>query len=633
MCGIAGKLILNESGQVHRDLLQRMASMLFHRGPDDGGVFADGPVGLASRRLAIIDLSPQGHQPMSNEDGTIWVVFNGEIYNFQELQDVLLAKGHQFRSQTDTEVLVHLYEEHGADCVRHLRGMFAFAIWDSNNRTLFLARDRLGKKPLFYYFNDKVFLFASEPKAILVYPSVPSEADPEAIHYYLTYQYVPSPLSAFKGFRKLPPAHCLTVRNGSLDVRRYWKLSYGQKIRCTEEELCEQLLHHLREAVRLRMISDVALGAFLSGGIDSSSVVAFMSEFSNGPVKTFSIGFEDEDFNELPHAREVSRLFGTDHHEFIVRPNAVEVLPQLSWHYNEPYGDHSALPSYYLSKLARQHVTVALNGDGGDESFGGYWRHEAMQLAQKALPPNWLRHGLSVANRMIPDFAHSPHLLKRLKRFSGRVSTDPRRSYGALISHFTDETKAELYTEEFRSRAGPLNSLDPMLDTFAASDARKLLDAALDVDVSMYLADNILVKMDIASMAQSLEARSPLVDHRLMEFLATVPAHFKVAGGVRKYLFKKALSGILPQEIINREKKGFSMPIDRWFKEDLLEMLMDTLLSRQALERGYFKPETVRRLIEDHASGRATWHDQLWTLLMLELWHHAFIDRMITVPS
>jgi asparagine synthase (glutamine-hydrolysing) len=496
-----------------------MTWQLRHRGPDDWGVFTDGPVGLGSRRLAIIDLSAQGHQPLCNEDGSVWIVFNGEIYNFQELRTELLARGHRFRSHTDTEVVVHLYEEHGVECLQRLRGMFALAIWDRPRRTLVLARDRLGKKPLFYHLDAKGLRFASEPKAILGDPAVAVEPDPTAIHYYLTYTHVPSPMSAFQGFRKLPPAHYLTVRDGSVQVRRYWRLRYQPKVRGREEELCEELRHRLLEAVRLRMISDVPLGAFLSGGIDSSAVVAFMCQLSGRAVRTFSIGFEEDEYNELPYARRVARLFGTDHHEFVVKPNAVDILPELVWYYNEPYADSSALPTYYLSKLAREYVTVALNGDAGDESFAGYEAYRSMQRAQRLNRlPVWVRRGLAQAARLVPDSLPHEHLLRRGKRFIDHPLEDLYRKYGRGISCFTDEMKAGTYTEEFYARVGELDSLSPALDVLATTDASDPVEAVQDLDVNLTLPDDLLVKVDIASMAHGLEARSPLCDHLVMEF-------------------------------------------------------------------------------------------------------------------
>jgi asparagine synthase (glutamine-hydrolysing) len=508
--------------------------------------------------------------------------------------------------------------------------MFALAIWDGRDRTLFVARDRLGKKPLFYYFDGKVFIFASEPKSILVDPETSVKPDVQAINHYLTYLYVPSPLSAFQGFRKLPPAHYLTVREGSLRVERYWRLRYSQKLNCPEEELCEQLRHHLREAVRLRMISDVPLGAFLSGGIDSSAVVAYMSELSGGPVKTFSIGFEEEKYNELPFARRIAKLFGTDHHEFVVKPNAVEILPDLVWHYNEPYADSSAVPTYYLSKLARQHVTVALNGDAGDENFAGYFSRYRAILRYEMIErlPIWLREGLALTSNLLPDSDRL--LLKRWKRLIGHEG--PYEKFARGISFFTDDMRVDLLSEEFRTQVGAVDPLSPVLEMFATSDAQNLLDAALDVDVTTYLPDDLLVKVDIASMAHSLEARSPFVDHVLMEFAARIPANMKLRRGTGKYILKKAMAGILPPELIHREKMGFGIPLDRWCRSELRELISETLLSPQAIGRGYFRAAAVRRLIDEHVLGVAKWHHQLWALLMLELWHRTFIDKRPSLP-
>lgn len=634
MCGIVGKLALDPPAPVAPELVSRMLATIRHRGPDDEGAYINGPVALGGCRLAIIDLSPHGHQPMTNEDASIWMVFNGEIYNFQELKADLEARGHRFRSRCDSEVVIHLYEEFGVNCLGHLRGMYAFAIWDTRDRSLFLARDRLGKKPLHYYHDGKVFLFASEPKAILLDPDVRTAPDPEAIHYYLTYGYVPSPLSAFRGFQKLAPAHYLLLRNGAARVERYWRLHYGRKGARTEPELCEEIRERLREAVRLRMVSDVPLGALLSGGIDSSAIVAMMSELGGGPVKTFSIGFEEQDYDELKYARLVAQRFGTDHHECIVKPDGIEMLSHLVWYYNEPYADSSALPTFYLSKLARLHVTVALSGDGGDENFAGYLRYVTIRRSQQLHRlPWWVKRSLAAASRVVPNSLSPRHILQRGKRFVTDLNQGPCYRYARFLSYFADLLKADLYTPEFRACTSTLDSLDPLLDALKSSDAPDLLEAALDADVSLYLPDDLLVKMDIASMANSLEVRSPLLDHRFMEFVATIPSHQKVHRGVTKYIFRKSLEGILPREVIHRGKMGFEVPIKHWFRNELRGLAIEVLLDRCAIRRGYFRPETIRRLIDEHAAGAALWHHQLWNLLMLELWHRMFIDRTIAPPS
>jgi asparagine synthase (glutamine-hydrolysing) len=627
MCGIGGKLFFDLSRKVDPSLLEAMNKVLAHRGPDDAGIYHEGPVGLAHRRLSIIDLSPAGHQPMSNPGGTLWITYNGEIYNFLELRQALEGQGVVFRSKTDTEVILALYERHGVDCLRYLRGMFALAIWDWRNHTLFLARDRLGKKPLYYYHDPEKFLFASEPKGILQDPEVPVAADLEAIHHYLSFGYVPSPYSAFRGFRKLPPAHYVLVRDGKLHLERYWRLSYRPKLHTAEAALCEELLAHLREVVRLRMISDVPLGAFLSGGIDSSAVVALMSERSSRAVKTFSIGFEEEAYNELSYARLVADRYGTDHHEFIVKPDAVAILPDLVWHYNEPYADSSAIATYYLAKMTREHVTVALNGDAGDENFAGYERYFANQLAARYDQlPSLARRPLEWGVRALPEVGPFRGIYRRTKRFFAAIREEPKRRYARWIVFFPNALKAELYTRAFREAAAGSDSIELLLATYAAVNADDFVDATLGVDVAHYLPDDLLVKVDIASMAHSLEARSPMVDHVFMEFAASIPSGLKLRGGSRKYIFKRAVRGLLPDAVIDRPKMGFGVPIDRWFRRELREMAYDTLLARRCRDRGLFEVEAVRRLLDEHMTGRAEWHPHLWALLFLELWFQRFID-------
>lgn len=628
MCGIAGKLYFDPARKAEPELLRRMNEVLAYRGPDDAGVFLSGPLGLTHRRLSIIDLSQAGHQPMSNVRGDLWITYNGEIYNFLELRTELERQGVTFRSRTDTEVILALYERDGVDCLKHLRGMFAFALWDSRNRRLFLARDRLGKKPLFYYQDAEQFLFASEPKAILQDRGVPGEANYPAIHHYLTYGYVPHPASAFRGFSKLPPAHYAVVQDGKVHVERYWRLSYGPKLAVGEEEACERIVDCLQEAVRLRMISDVPLGAFLSGGIDSSAVVALMSRQSSARVKTFSIGFEEQEYNELPYARLVAERYGTDHHEFIVKPDAVSVLPELIWHYNEPYADSSAIPTYYLAKMTRQHVTVALNGDAGDENFGGYERYAGMQLASRLerLPVR-LRRRVEDFARRLPDVGPPKGLYRRGRRFLGAVGQDTTTRYLRWVSFFPNDAKAALYTPEFAEAMKAFNSAAILQPYYRDVPQAGLVDAALAADVNTYLPDDLLVKVDIATMAHSLEARSPFVDHKVMEFAASLPSALKVRGRVTKYILKRAMRPFLPPEVINRPKMGFGVPIDRWFREEIYELASDTLLGSKARGRGLFRPDYVQRLLHEHKAGIGTWHFQLWNLLMLEMWFQRFIDR------
>ena len=628
MCGISGKLYFDSTRPVEREVLERMNAVLAHRGPDDAGIYCDGPIGLAHRRLSIIDLSPAGHQPMSNEDGTIWIVFNGEIYNFQSLRPDLLHRGHRFRSNTDTEVILHLYEDHGTDCLRFLRGMFAFALWDGPRRQLFLARDRLGKKPLSYQQDAQGLRFASEVKAILQDSEVTARPDPVGISHYLTYQYVPSPGSAFQGVHRLPPGHYLTCRDGRVEVVRYWRLRRDQKREQSEEDWCQEIVARLEEAVRLRMISDVPLGAFLSGGIDSSAVVALMSRAGAGPVKTFSIGFEEPEYDELKYARQVAERFGTEHHELVVRPDAVAILPKLAWHYDEPFADSSAVPTYYVAQMTRQYVTVALNGDAGDESFGGYDRYVANLLA--ASFDRWpgaglLRHAIRCGLRFLPQSGTRTSLLYRGRRFLDGLTETPERRYARWFCHFYGDRKAALCTPEFLA-AGGEDALEVLLAAYRQSDAPDFGDATLGVDAGLYLPDDLLVKVDIASMAHSLEARSPFLDHEFMEFAATIPFELKVRGRVKKYILKRALAGLLPERILHRPKMGFGVPIDHWLRHELREVAYETLLGSRAVSRGYFQVRTVRRMLDEHMQGKAGWHYLLWNLLMLELWHRTYID-------
>ena len=632
MCGIAGKLNLDPAQPVDEALLRRMCRALRHRGPDDEGVAVLGGIGLGHRRLSIIDLSPAGHQPMRNDDGTVWLVFNGEIYNFSELRVELEASGARFRSRTDTEVILRLYEREGVECIHRLRGMFAFAIWDARRRTLVLARDRLGVKPLFYRLSADSLIFASELKAILEDPDVAREVDPVAIHHYLTYQCVPAPFCAFKGISKLPPAHVLTWRDGRVDLQRYWKLSYLPKHAAAtareERDLEEELRRRFEEAVRIRMVSDVPLGAFLSGGVDSSAVVAMMSRLSDRPVRTFSIGFDEQAYDELPAARQVANRFQTDHTEFRVRLNAMEVLPSLVWHFDEPYADASCIPTYHVSQLAREHVTVVLNGDAGDENFAGYDRYVANELAHRyrALAPV-LSNGLSRALLdRLPNGHDAMSVPWRMKRFAEQLAKSPQQRNVGWLSQFDNVQKRELYSEGFLASVRDVDSERLVLDRYGEAEAEDFVDRTLYADVMTYLPDALLVKVDIASMANGLEARSPFLDHELMEFVARIPPRLKLKGTRTKIILRRAMRDVLPREILARGKMGFNVPLDTWLRHGLRELAHDLLLSRGSLERGYFRPAFVRRMLEQHASGRRNWHSQIWNLMMLELWHRTFID-------
>jgi asparagine synthase (glutamine-hydrolysing) len=627
MCGICGKLNL-DGAPVAEPLIREMAAVLAHRGPDGEGVYVGGAVGLGHRRLAVIDLSPDARQPMENEDGTLRIVFNGEIYNFRHLRDDLLARGHRFRSHSDGEVILHLYEEEGPDCLARLRGMFACAIWNERDQSLFLARDRLGKKPLVYYHDDRRLLFASEIKAILQDSAIKRRPDYTALHHYLTFQCVPAPWSAFAGIRKLPPAHYLLVKDGRLELKRYWKLSYLPKHAMSFEELKRETVARLEEAVRLRLVSDVPLGAFLSGGIDSSAVVALMARAGGAPVKTFAIGFRQQEYNELAYARLVAERFGTDHTEFTVEPDAVEVLPKLVWHYNEPFADASAIPSYYVSKLAREHVTVALNGDGGDENFAGYERYVANHLAAQLhrFVPSAAAAALLPLALKLPSGPSPRSFGWRLKRFLQEYVKSPELRNASLMSTFTPEMKRRLCTPEFLRRAGDADSFALLSDLFREAEADTFLDRSLSADVMRYLPDDLLVKMDVASMANSLEARSPFLDHEFMEFAARIPAGCKLKGVTTKHILKESLRGILPDEVLFRGKMGFAVPLDSWFRHELKEMAYDLLLGERSRQRGYLNADQVRKMLDEHVSGRWNWQHHIFGLVMLELWHRTFLD-------
>ena len=633
MCGICGVVAFDPSARVEERLLRGMAGLLAHRGPDGEGVWTNGPVGLGHRRLAIIDLSPAATQPMANEDETLWIVFNGEIYNFQSLRDGLLRRGHSFRSKSDTEVILHLYEEEGEACLQRLRGMFAFALWDRRRRRLFLARDRVGKKPLYYWHRPgRGFAFASEPKAFLADPEFRAEPDDEALWHFLTFQYVPAPWSAFRGVRKLPPAHYLVLENGRLELRRYWELRYTPKRPGPAADLAAELGDRLREAVRLRLISDVPLGAFLSGGVDSSAVVAVMHQLGAGPVRTFSIGFPEGEYNELRYARMVADRFETEHHELVVRPDALAILPKMVWHYNEPFGDSSAIPSFYLAEMTRRSVTVALNGDGGDESFAGYPRYLALRLSRGFdYVPRGARRGLEWLASSLPA-GRAKGFFSRGAHFLAAQDPDPQRRYARWLMHFDHGLKQRLCTPEFQACAGAGDSVELILAAYVRSDGPDLLDRTLSVDVQTYLPDDLLVKMDIATMAHSVEARSPFLDHEVMEFAASLPVGLKLRGRSSKVLLKSLLAPLLPRELLHRPKMGFGVPLDHWFRRPLRDFLRETLLYPRCLERGYLEPRAVRTLVDEHITGRRNWHYQLWDLVVLELWFRTFIDQARPQP-
>jgi asparagine synthase (glutamine-hydrolysing) len=627
VCGIVG-IVNGGDKAVDNNLVARMCEAIRHRGPDEDGFYLNGRVGLAMRRLAIIDLKG-GQQPIHNRDRTAWIVFNGEIYNYRSLREKLEKLGHTFYTNSDTEAIILAYEQYGADCPKHLRGMFAFAIWDTRTEELFLARDRVGKKPLLYALANGGLIFGSEFSALLEHPDISREIAPEAIHYYLSFMCVPAPLTAYRAIKKLEPGHFLRfTRAGDIKIERYWQPDFSQKLKLSEEEAGERAVEILRDAVRVRLMSEVPLGAFLSGGVDSSAVVALMSEATAEPVKTFSIGFEEQDFSELHHARRVAEHVGADHHEFIVRPDAMEVLPLLVEHYGEPYADSSAIPTYYVSRETRRHVTVALNGDGGDECFAGYERYAAMRLAERYRKlPAPLREGvIKQAVKLLPSSELRRSRVRSLKRFLDAASLAPVERYLRWVSVLDRAAKDELYTDGFRREMqgnDPASWLSPW---FAHANGAGVVDASLLTDTMTYLPNDLLVKVDIASMAVSLEARSPFLDHHVIEFAASLPEKMKLRGLTTKYLLKRVLKKLVPVENLNRPKMGFGVPIGYWFRGQMKKFLGETLLSEKALKRGFFKTEEVKRLFELHTRGERDYSHQLWTLLMLELWFQRFID-------
>ena len=630
MCGICGIIDRNINRRVSESVLRNMCDAMKHRGPDDEGIYLDNKgvsVGLGHRRLSIIDLSRAGHQPITNEDKTIWIVFNGEVYNYKELRVELENKGHKFKSYTDTETVIHLYEEYGQDCLKYLRGMFAFAIWDEKEKSLFLARDRVGKKPLLYSYANGIFCFASEFLALLRSGLVEKKINYEAVHFYLTFGYIPAPLTIYEDVFKLPPAHKLILKDKKLAIERYWELDYSQKINISEDEAAGEVLRLLKDAVKIRLYSDVPLGAFLSGGIDSSTVVALMSQVSSKKVKTFSVGFEEEDYSELKYAKNVAERFGTQHNEFIVKPKALEILPLLVERYGEPYADSSCIPTYYVSQQTRQYVTVALNGDGGDESFAGYERYQAMLLAEAfGSMLNISKKFIKGFSSFLPDSINPKNKLRRIKRFLGGAVLPTQKRYLRWIGIFDDDLKNTLYSEDFLNKVvqkDPLKYLSPYINN---SSRINLIDKLLMTDVNTYLPNDLLVKMDIASMANSLEARSPFLDHKLMEFVAKLPKEYKLKKSIKKHILKKTVKNLIPRENIHRPKMGFGVPVGGWFRGELKGFLNETLLSNKSLNRGYFKPEVIKDMIKTHIIGRKDYSFQLWTILMLELWHQRFID-------
>jgi asparagine synthase (glutamine-hydrolysing) len=623
MCGVAGIVSLVPPDG---DEVRRMCDAMVHRGPDGEGYHQDSRAALGMRRLAIIDVGGGG-QPFYNEDRTVVAVFNGELYNFRELRADLSRRGHRFNSDSDGECLVHLYEEYGDELVHQLRGMFVFAIWDTVRERLLLARDRVGKKPLYWRTDEESLYFASELKALVLDPAVGREIDRVALHHYLTYQYVPAPLSIYQGIGKVSPGSLLVWHRGIVAERRYWRLDCSPRPVESVEEECRRLRDLLIEATRRRMVSERPVGAFLSGGIDSSAVVAAMAQVSGERLQTFCIGFEDGRFDERQYARVVAQRYGTDHHEMVVTPDMLNVLPTLAWHFDEPFADSSAIPSFYVAKLSRTRVTVVLNGDGGDECFGGYLRYAMMAKTGRIKLPPAVRRGLGHVGSALVDRYTGLSPGRRVGRALQCLGeTRPERRYAQLMSCFLPEQKLELYSDAMREELMQLDSYELIYDAFAASRADSDVGRVMDVDVNTYLPGDLLAKVDITTMANSVEARSPFLDQDLMEWAAGLPSRLKTHGVTTKYLLKKAIADWLPSELIERPKKGFGVPMAHWLRTELRDLSRDVLTDQTARSRGYFRPAAVAQLLDEHDAGRDH-ASRIWALVQFELWHRAFLDR------
>lgn len=627
MCGISGIAWTDRERRSPAGLIEKLTDPMKHRGPDGFGYFERAGVSLGHRRLSILDIGG-GKQPLANEDESVWVTFNGEIFNFLALRDRLVARGHRFKTDCDTEVLVHLYEEHGAGMLAHLRGMFAFAIWDDRQRTLMLARDRLGVKPLVYWQDEAGLRFASELKSLVAEPDFPKTLDERAIDDFLAFQYVPYPRTIFRAARKLPPGRYAFFRDGELSVHRYWRPDFVEEVPKREEEYIEELRGTLTEATKLRLISDVPLGAFLSGGIDSTIVAGLMTKVSNAPVKTFSIGFPVKEYDESRYARLASEHLGTVHEEFIVEPDALDVVNKLAWYYDEPFADSSAVPTYYVSKLSRQRVTVALTGDGGDEMFAGYLRYKAVRIGELYdRLPGFLRKMISAPCwQWLPSSPTQRSSIRRIKRLIGVLGLEPEDRYMQMVSIFNDIQRRSLFSRDFLESLGRYRPASFLENLYEELPNRDFTTRTTYVDLGSYLPCDILTKVDIASMANSLECRGPFLDQEVAALAGRLPRHLKMRGWNQKYILKKAFREFVPPVLRDRPKMGFGVPIDRWLRAELAPMVYDLLLCPIHRSRGWFEESAVRCLVEDHMAGRWDHSSRLWALLMLELWARNFLD-------
>lgn len=639
MCGIAGGLWFDQGMALSGSQVDAMVDRLQHRGPDDRGVhreelFNDATglvpgVSLGFRRLSIIDLGG-GHQPMSNEDGSIWIVFNGEIYNYRELRRRLEGSGHRFQSDSDTETIVHLYEDLGTDCFAHLNGMFAIAIWDRPNRRLVLARDRLGKKPLYYQYRDGQLLFGSELKSMEVIPNFDRRISAGAIDQFLTYQYIPHPTTIYTTARKLPPGHYAVVADQSIEIQKYWCVDWSNQIEISEAEAITKLDELLRDSIALRLRSDVPLGAFLSGGIDSSLIVTLAQQQLSTPINTFSIGFQEADFDETGYAALVAGWVGSAHNEYKVTPDAVSVLDDLVWNFDEPFGDSSAIPTWYLCQRTRQQVTVALSGDGGDELFAGYDRYRALWLSR------WFNRLIPLApilgSRMVQGLPHSTRqrsFIRRLQRFGEALNQPIARRYMNWLQIFSERMRGELYRDDFVERLPNEDPFEFFESTWNAVGNRDVVTKASLADLQSYLPCDLMTKVDIASMAHSLECRQPFLDYRLVEFAAALPSSMKFGLRGGKLLLRKAFDRLLPRQIWTRKKMGFGVPLGSWLQKDLRELMQIRLLGDESRCHQFFRREALQTLVDQHLSGRINHCYRLWNLLVLESWLRRWPDAKL----
>jgi asparagine synthase (glutamine-hydrolysing) len=634
MCGISGKLMFDREAKVSRERIKAMATAIRHRGPDDEGYYLSGQIGLGFRRLSIIDLGT-GHQPISNEDERIWVVFNGEIYNYQELRRELVDKGHAFKTLTDTEVLVHLYEEYGPDLVVKLRGMFAFALWDENKKLLFLTRDRVGIKPLYYCLNENSLCFGSEVKALLADPDCRRDIDPTMIDRFLTFYYMPGEETLFKNIFKLPPGSYLIVRDGKVTVHRYWDLNFQTDESLSDEDTAtERLLNLLDSTVGLHMISDVPVGFLLSGGVDSTAILSFAAGKTEHPTSSYTVGFSVPGVvDERPYARMAAKRFGTEHHELEISSKEFsDFLPSYVWHMEEPVCEPPAVALYYVSKLASSYVKVLISGEGGDEAFAGYSNYRNLL---------WLERLKRAAGPMCSPLSKSLMTLNALMRsrkiakYASMLSVPLQASYYSRTSspfHFFNRSASELYSRDFGGYAGKEQSLNPVREHLRNAAGNNILNTMLYVDTMTWLPDDLLVKADKMTMANSVELRVPFLDHKVLEFAAALPASFKVRGWTTKYLAKKALTSRVPTEILDRKKAGFPVPYESWLRTDLHDWMRDILLDRKTMDRGYFEKRTIENLISNDLQVGG-YSKELFSLVVLELWHRAFLERPEAVPT